>query len=735
MNVWLIVGFTLIVALLGFAIAKTVASKSKNSDESLAKKDLNKVSAVAPDEDTVTDAPPSPEKEKKPAKKKAGKTSKAPALNRAPPIADQFFGHASEITELQQKIRQGGVVISTKHNAEGMGKTTLALKLVAGLAPRFKDGLIFLNLRGSCGRPLSAWQALCKIIWALRPEMRLPDDEQEVKDIYRSLLEGKKVLLVLDDAKGAGQVQPLIPPKTCSAIVTTQQGFSPPGFSSHTLGPLTPQEAKEMLTALAPESRVLADEITRLCNFVPMALFLIGRLLATAKEMTPVLLSSKLRTRRQNLEKTEADPINAPVEAAIQISFSSLRKATAFVLPKLTLFPESFDAKAEEFVCQDPNNEHLNILVRRALVLHDKKTKRHFLHPLVRAFAEKNLTDASKASTAKRHATYYLTVTLNANEHLEQNDQEGLRQALELFDLEWENISEGHAWAERMSTKDSDATSLCCAYPDAGCRLLDLRQPSDERIEWLKTALSASREMHDRDLELEQLTRLGHAFLHAEQPREALNYFEPALEIARNMSDAIRESALLDALGLCSTAFGDYRKAIEFYEQAREIFKENEDQASERNILSHQGNAYMRLDEAQKAIGFFEDALKISEATGDRRARCADLDNLGRAYDTLEQYDRAIGYHEQALKIHKELGNHIAQALSRWQISLALMQLGDREQAVRRAKTSLKILQQARHDTAQKVREKLAEWTAEDKDPPSEESAQAEATEEKKDNP
>ena len=97
------------------------------------------------------------------------------------------------------------------------GKTALALKLAGELAPRYPDGQIFLDLQGvstgaAAAAPLSPAQAMAHVIRSFLPEARVPEGAAELAGLYRSVLHGRRVLLLMDNAARKEQVEPLMPP-------------------------------------------------------------------------------------------------------------------------------------------------------------------------------------------------------------------------------------------------------------------------------------------------------------------------------------------------------------------------------------------------------------------------------------------------------------------------------------------------------------------------------------------
>jgi hypothetical protein len=143
------------------------------------------------------------------------------------PVGD-FVGRAQEIDQLVTALRRsGGAAISGLRGMGGIGKTELAYVVANQLKPLFPDAQLVVNLRGASTSSLSPEQALQTIIRAFQPEAKLPDELNELKGVYTSVLADKRALILADDAKDAAQVRPLLPPAGCALGART--GGQPSG--------------------------------------------------------------------------------------------------------------------------------------------------------------------------------------------------------------------------------------------------------------------------------------------------------------------------------------------------------------------------------------------------------------------------------------------------------------------------------------------------------------------------
>ena len=184
-----------------------------------------------------------------------------PSLHQLEPPPVDFTGREEELEKLCEAVETGGVTISGIQGMGGIGKTALALKLAELLSSRYPDAQIYLNLRGTDPKPLTQADALVHVIRSFHPEVKLPEGEQKLKALYRSVLHGKRALLLMDNARDAKQVEFLIPPAGSFLLITSRQHFTLPGLNELNLDTLNLNEAKNLILKIAPRVRDSAGEL------------------------------------------------------------------------------------------------------------------------------------------------------------------------------------------------------------------------------------------------------------------------------------------------------------------------------------------------------------------------------------------------------------------------------------------------------------------------------------------
>jgi tetratricopeptide (TPR) repeat protein len=194
------------------------------------------------------------------------------ALHQLPPPPGDFTGRAEELAELLGKIKKGGVAISGLRGMGGIGKTALALVLADRLKAGYPDAQIYLDLKGTSEKPLTVREILEQVILSFHADLKLPEGEAQVANIYRSVLEGRRAILLMDNAAGSGQVAPLVPPSGSILLITSRNRFNVPGLFQLDIGELLEEDARDLLLKIEPRIGEQADDIAKLCGFLPLAL-------------------------------------------------------------------------------------------------------------------------------------------------------------------------------------------------------------------------------------------------------------------------------------------------------------------------------------------------------------------------------------------------------------------------------------------------------------------------------
>ncbi|MFD8379513.1 hypothetical protein ACFV2X_13400 [Streptomyces sp. NPDC059679] len=347
-----------------------------------------------------------------------------------------FVGRTAELAELDTLLREGDgddpdgrVSVVVIAGTAGVGKTSLAVRLAHRVSGRFPHGQLFMNLRGyDAGPPLAPAAALERFLRALGvPAPAIPAGLEERAELYRSLLAGKQVLVVLDNAATVGQVRPLLPGTAgCLTVVTSRHRLSGlavrDGARRITLGMLAEQESAELITAATRGYRTGDDpaqiaELARLCARLPLALRIAAERAATHPLLTLPELTAQLRdesTLWEALSSPDQEEADA-VRTVFAWSYRTLPPPAARLFRLLGLHPgPDFSVQAAATLAElDPRETHgLLDLLAGAHLIESTSADRYQFHDLLRAYAtdqahqEENPEDQHAA--LQRLARWYL---------------------------------------------------------------------------------------------------------------------------------------------------------------------------------------------------------------------------------------------------------------------------------------------------------------------------------------
>jgi len=608
------------------------------------------------------------------------------ALHQLPPPPRDFVGREEEKKELLGEIEKGGVHISGAFGMGGIGKTALALVIADRLKPKYPDAQFYLDLRGAPNpqqmdqKPVTPEEALAHVIRGFHPEAKLPEKLHELQAVYRSLLDGKRAILLMDNARDADQVAPLDPPNGCVLLVTSRNHFHLPGLYSKDLEKLPIEDAKKLLLSISKRIGDQAGEIARICDYLPLAMRVAAGALVERAD-----LAAEGLVRRLSDEKKKGKALEKAYDIAFRTSEALLDDDLRNKWHRLSVFPVDFAALAAHVVWEekdgDATQEALGDLVRRSMVEFIPSTHRFKLHDLAREYAAGRLDTQATMDAKLAHARHFLQF-LWMYDTVYVTGGSNVGESLALFDLEFVNIRAGFAWANQHAGSDYRVATLCNDYGRTGVYVLTLRMHARERIDWFKAALKAARSLKDRAAEASHLGNLGIAYRNLSDARKAIEYHEYHLAVAREIAHRQGEGNALGNLGAAYYELGDAIKAIEYCEQHRVIAREIGDRRGEGNALGNLGNAYRDLGDARKAIEYYERRLVIAREIGDRRGEGNALGNLGVAYADLGDFPKAIEYCERRLVIAREIGDRLGEGSALGNLGVNYKDLGDARKAI-----------------------------------------------------
>ena len=493
-----------------------------------------------------------------------------PPVRQLPADTRAFTGRETELDSLIGAARHGTaeesaessptVVISAINGMGGIGKTALAVRAAHRLAEQYPDGQLFIDLHGHSADldPVTPQDALDFMLRSIGVEPKaIPQEMQARAALYRSHLAGTRTLVVLDNARNAAQVTPLIPAEPgCLVIVTSRgqlTGLDDAEFLS--LDALPEDEAVALLSQAAGPGRVDENDpaalaLTQVCGRLPLAIRILGARLRHRPMLSPAALLTALRTEGDPLALLKDD--DRDITRVFASSLDVLPEAQQRLFARLGLIPgPDFDAYAAAAL-QDTDvadaERLLESLLDHSLLIQDKQA-RYRLHDLLRAYARVRARgrDPRENETARsRLLDYYLETATVANDLWLGNaaDHHSARHATGLT-----NKADAKAWFS------AERESLLVVFDDEGldpsrrlklsadlASYLKICGPWQQATRLQATAAEVAHAIHDRAAEARALRVLGDFRSNLGQLSAAEATLERALTISREIGDRIGEA-------------------------------------------------------------------------------------------------------------------------------------------------------------------------------------------------
>jgi tetratricopeptide (TPR) repeat protein len=585
----------------------------------------------------------------------------APVPHQLPAPAPHFVGRDGELEQLTQMLDaaapdEDAAAILAIDGTAGVGKTTLALRWANHVAPRFPDGQLYVNLRGHdpSGAPMAPAEAVRGFLDTFGvPADRVPVGADAQARLYRSLLSGKRMLVMLDNARDVGQIRPILPGAGgCVVLITSRRRLADLEEAVPlTLETLPSGQAAQLFTRLAPASSAEPEavaELVRRCGRLPLAIRLLAGRLRHHPSWTVADLVAAVEESGDELEEIHAG--SASAAAAFDLSYADLEADQQRLFRCLGLHPgPDIDARAAAaMVGADlaPARRLLDALYDNHLV-EETARGRYAMHDLLRAYARARAAgdgddaDGGDAPTG-RLLDYYLRSAQAAGRHLSPRADPpadagppGLIPPLSTRDqaLAWMRAERVNlqACVERAAATGRHAEAIAIA--EAMSTFLYDEGYWDQARSVYQTAAAAGKAAGDQSGVAAALTSLG-----ASQAM-ALNY-----------------------RGSVQYVIGDYRAATDTLSQARQLFRGLGDPAGHAEVLLRLAAVQLDTGDYPGAAGTLAEALPIYRELGDGPGQAATLGHLGTVAFETGDYPAAAEALAEALARYRDLGDGVGQA-------------------------------------------------------------------------
>lgn len=652
-----------------------------------------------------------------------------------------FAGRQDELARLDRILtaaaqRPTAVVVS---GTAGVGKTALAVHWAHRVAEGFPDGQLYVNLRGfdPSGTAVTPDQAVGGFLDALGvPAQRIPVDFQARVGLYRSLLAGRRVLVVLDNARDTDQLRPLLPGAPgCLAVVTSRSQLTglvaAEGAHPVALDMLSPAEARDLLARRLGEHQVTAEpdavqEIIARCARLPLALAIATARAAANPGFPLSTVAAELRESHGSLDAFDAGDLTTNARAVFSWSYHALTAPAARLFHLLGLHSgPDLAAPAAAALAGLPLRQTHGLLVEltRAHLLTEHSSGRYTLHDLLHVYAAERVlaveTSPERDRAVERLLTWYLHTADAAYPFLAPQRRQVPLTPLpaSCHPLAFSAYDQALDWCETERSNLVAAVHQAVAAEQPGIAwqlaavlwgFFYIRGHLHDWLDTTRTALDAARDAHDRTGEAYSLGDVACALTQTHRFDEAIDHYRQVMALGRELGDTYFRYQALASLGYSYRQIGRPDRAVEYCRRALAIHRKlGEAWGREGTILNNLGDAYAQLGRFDEAIDCLEQALTVLRAIGDRWGEGIALDILGTVHRRLRRHDDAVEYYRRALDTHADIGN-------RWGQAHALGNLGDVHRGAGHsdaARTSwqqaLALLDKVDHPDAEEIRGRL----------------------------
>ena len=607
-----------------------------------------------------------------------------------------FVGREPESAALRALAGQAAeaAMICVIDGVAGIGKTAFAIHAGRCLADLFPDGQLYVDLRGfgPLRAPTPSAEALTGFLRALGADPRaVPGAIDEQAAMYRSLLDGRRMLIVLDNATDPGQVRPLLPGSPGPLVLVTSRGrlsglTARDGARRLTLGPLAQTEAISLLGRILGPERVgaepeAASDISVRCGHLPLALRIVADRAADRPCVTLADLAGQLAAARDLLDVLDSEDEATAIRAVFSWSYQALAPAAArmFRLLGLHAGPDVSVPAAAALAALGPTEAgRLLDLLAGVHLIEEDQPGRYRLHDLLRVYATEQVQAAedsdSREAALRRMLIWYLHTAVAADqmivpgrrhpplgtpppgcEPLSFTDYE---QALAWCDTEHANLTAATRLAAEAGHDD-----VAWKFPVALRGFFDLRRPWAEGLAYASAGVAAARRAGDRDGQAWTLDCLGHAHSGLGKFEDALDCYAEARSIRRETGDRWGESAnSMVNLGCTYLELSHPDLALDCFQRVLAAAQEAGNKYVQGLALVNLAETYTRLARADDVLACSLQAVEITQEIGYRQAEGTALGSLATAYRALGQPGRARDRYQQALAVRRQTGDRHGEA-------------------------------------------------------------------------
>jgi DNA-binding SARP family transcriptional activator/tetratricopeptide (TPR) repeat protein len=616
----------------------------------------------------------------------------------------------------------GAVRIAVVNGAGGLGKTTLAVHAAHQVSTEFPDGQLYVDLLGASSQAATPGEVLARFLRDLGIEGdKIPARDDERAALYRSALTGRRVLVLLDNAKDAAQVRPLLPgSSSCAVLVTTRNRTSDLASMRFVdLDVLEDTEALALFARIVGEERAAAEpdataEVLVACAGLPLAIRICAARLAKRRQWRVATLAARLRDQHRRLDELKTGDL--AVRASFQVSYDSLKPAAGGVDPArvfrvLGLWQgASISGAAAAALVGAPADdvaEALEALVDVNL-LESPAADVYRYHDLLKVYAIERAQSEEKQDAREEAVSrllwWYLNTAQAAADAVSPRRYQvprvsaarnpapqsfaGLDEALAWYDAE-----RGNLLAAARQAADASLHEIAWRLPPTLFPAFNRRSNWADCVTANRVAVESARKAADRPGEAWALSMLGFALARLRDP-EAFGHLEKALALRQELGDTQGEVQTALALGVGYLNMnGPGAAALESMQRAVDLLRPTGASQLLAIAVNNLGEVHLGLGDLDSAAECYRESGDIYREIGGYGLGHA-LHNLGRVYLALRRIDDANACLTEAVSIHRMSGDLVGEGIAITNLGHVYASTGDIAGARAAWLTALTIFEQ-----------------------------------------
>jgi DNA-binding SARP family transcriptional activator len=637
------------------------------------------------------------------------------------PLSTRFFtGRERELGRLSDLLPHDddppvAVVTVAVDGLPGVGKTSLVVHWAHTVAGKFPDGQLFIDLQGyDAKEAVSTEQALTHFLSALvEAHSEIPETAEAQASLYRALTAGRRMLVILDNARDAEQVGPLLlDAPGCFVIVTSRNKLS--GLvvqeGAHHLG-LDPPSMQESRAGLLPrlgpgrdaDDLTAIDDIIEGCGRLPLAMAVVAARAAAYPNWRLSEIAQELRDAK-TLDVFEGDDPRSDVRSVFSWSYRMLSEPAARLFRLLALHPGSgFGSATAASLAGIPLREAEELIeeLTRTRLLTPYQPRRYLFHDLVHLYAVE-LSETVEGRAERQAALARLM------DHLQQTTYAAgsqLRPRLlakppapreGVTPERITGVVEAMSWfaAERSVLEAVVEENSVADFPT--WRIVENSLPFYQRggmfralEDTARSALRTARLLEDREGQARMHRLIAGAKVSRGLSTSAINHFERALTLFDELGKPLEQAFVYSNLGFAWYTHGAVDESLRYYKRALEYFVAEGNRPGEADVLLGMGYALTRAGNGREAVESLCQASAIFDELGDHNGAGTCAMVAGRAFEQLRRFGEAIESRHGAQR-------QLRSARNQWQIAENARALGDLYLRVGRPWEAVRAWEEAR---------------------------------------